>query len=202
MVSTVPLAAITSYIDQHPQQALHPALRPAPVGVVRPPAPGRNRPHRMWRARVAGRAIDRLGHRSGRDRRHPRGQPRLLDRAPRWPRSPRPLLPHQTLRTAIPPARRALLRQTGGKTVFIGRFVAILRVTAAWIAGLSHMDWWRFLAWNAAGGIVWATLSGSSLSSSGAPRPRRSAPTARLQQAEPSSSPSSGCSSCGAWRSV
>ena len=46
----------------------------------------------------------------------------------------------------------------GGKTVFIGRFVAVLRVTSAWIAGLSHMHWWRFLAWNAAGGIVWATL--------------------------------------------
>ena len=34
----------------------------------------------------------------------------------------------------------------------------MLRVTAAWIAGLSHMPWWRFFAWNAAGGIVWATL--------------------------------------------
>jgi membrane protein DedA with SNARE-associated domain len=45
----------------------------------------------------------------------------------------------------------------GGKTVFIGRFVAVLRVTSAWIAGLSHMHWWKFLAWNAAGGIVWAT---------------------------------------------
>jgi membrane protein DedA with SNARE-associated domain len=30
-------------------------------------------------------------------------------------------------------------------------------VTAAWIAGLSHMNWWRFFFWNAAGGIVWAT---------------------------------------------
>jgi membrane protein DedA with SNARE-associated domain len=48
----------------------------------------------------------------------------------------------------------------GGKTVFLGRFVAVLRVTAAWIAGLSHMHWWRFLAWNAAGGIVWALLVG------------------------------------------
>ena len=48
----------------------------------------------------------------------------------------------------------------GGKTVFIGRFVAVLRVTTAWIAGLSHMHWWRFLGWNAAGGIVWATLVG------------------------------------------
>jgi membrane protein DedA with SNARE-associated domain len=46
----------------------------------------------------------------------------------------------------------------GGKAVFLGRFVAVLRVTAAWVAGISHMNWWRFLAWNAAGGIVWATL--------------------------------------------
>jgi membrane protein DedA with SNARE-associated domain len=45
----------------------------------------------------------------------------------------------------------------GGKTVFLGRFVAVLRVTAAWVAGLAGMNWWRFLAWNAAGGIVWAT---------------------------------------------
>ena len=45
----------------------------------------------------------------------------------------------------------------GGKAVFLGRFVAVLRVTAAWVAGISHMHWSRFLAWNAAGGIVWAT---------------------------------------------
>jgi membrane protein DedA with SNARE-associated domain len=40
--------------------------------------------------------------------------------------------------------------------VFFGRFIALLRVTSAWLAGISHMTWWRFLAWNAAGGIVWA----------------------------------------------
>jgi membrane protein DedA with SNARE-associated domain len=45
----------------------------------------------------------------------------------------------------------------GAKAVFFGRFVAVLRVTAAWIAGLSRMHWWRFLLWNALGGIVWAT---------------------------------------------
>jgi membrane-associated protein len=45
----------------------------------------------------------------------------------------------------------------GGKAVFLGRFVAVLRVTSAWVAGISHMHWWRFLTWNAAGGIVWAT---------------------------------------------
>jgi len=45
----------------------------------------------------------------------------------------------------------------GAKAVFFGRFVAVLRVTAAWIAGISHMHWWRFLLWNALGAIVWAT---------------------------------------------
>jgi membrane protein DedA with SNARE-associated domain len=48
----------------------------------------------------------------------------------------------------------------GGKAVFFGRFVAVLRVTAAWTAGLSRMSPWRFFAWNAAGGIVWATTVG------------------------------------------
>jgi membrane protein DedA with SNARE-associated domain len=59
----------------------------------------------------------------------------------------------------LPRGERFFARH-GGKTVFIARFVAVLRVTAAWIAGLSHMNWWRFLAWNAVGGITWATLVG------------------------------------------
>jgi membrane protein DedA with SNARE-associated domain len=48
----------------------------------------------------------------------------------------------------------------GGKAVFFGRFVAVLRVTAAWAAGRSRMTAWRFFAFNASGGIVWATLVG------------------------------------------
>ena len=56
----------------------------------------------------------------------------------------------------LPRGERFFARH-GGKAVFLGRFVAVLRVTAAWIAGISHMRWWRFLAWNAAGGLVWAT---------------------------------------------
>ncbi|MBA2357445.1 MAG: hypothetical protein H0V84_03340 [Actinobacteria bacterium] len=31
-----------------------------------------------------------------------------------------------------------------------------LRITSAWLAGVSRMEWRRFLLWNAAGGIVWA----------------------------------------------
>jgi len=60
---------------------------------------------------------------------------------------------------ALPPSERFFARH-GAKTVFIGRFVAILRVTAAWIAGISHMPWWRFFFWNAAGGIAWAASVG------------------------------------------
>ena len=59
----------------------------------------------------------------------------------------------------LPPAERFFERH-GAKAVFFGRFVSILRVTAAWLAGISHMPWWRFLFWNAAGGVVWATAFG------------------------------------------
>ena len=57
---------------------------------------------------------------------------------------------------ALPPSERFFERH-GGKTIFLARFIAILRVTAAWLAGLSRMHWWQFFVWNAAGGIVWAT---------------------------------------------
>jgi membrane protein DedA with SNARE-associated domain len=59
----------------------------------------------------------------------------------------------------LPRAER-LMERHGGKTVFFGRFIAVLRYTAAWLAGLGRMEWWRFLFWNAAGGIGWATLVG------------------------------------------
>ena len=75
------------------------------------------------------------------------GGRKLLERAP---------LLHRYADRVLPPAERFFERH-GGKTVFIGRFVSILRFTAAWLAGISRMPWWRFFAWNAAGGIVWAT---------------------------------------------
>ncbi len=58
------------------------------------------------------------------------------------------------------PVSERLISRHGGKTVFFGRFVTVLRYTAAWVAGLGRMPWWRFLAWNAAGGICWATGMG------------------------------------------
>jgi membrane protein DedA with SNARE-associated domain len=53
-----------------------------------------------------------------------------------------------------------LFRRHGGKVVFWGRFVSILRTWAAFLAGANHMEWVRFLFFNAAGGVVWATLYG------------------------------------------
>jgi membrane protein DedA with SNARE-associated domain len=48
----------------------------------------------------------------------------------------------------------------GAKIVFFGRFVAVLRIFAALLAGVNHYSWRSFLFYNAAGGICWATLFG------------------------------------------
>jgi len=53
-----------------------------------------------------------------------------------------------------------LFLRHGGKVVFFGRFVAILRVLAAFLAGMNRMDWKRFLLANAAGAIVWTCVVG------------------------------------------
>jgi membrane protein DedA with SNARE-associated domain len=59
----------------------------------------------------------------------------------------------------LPPTEELMARH-GGKVVFFGRFITILRYTAAWVAGIAGMPWRKFLFWNAAGGICWATLVG------------------------------------------
>ncbi len=48
----------------------------------------------------------------------------------------------------------------GDKTVFFGRFIAILRTWSAFLAGVNHMRWRTFLIYNAAGGILWAIIYG------------------------------------------
>jgi membrane protein DedA with SNARE-associated domain len=59
----------------------------------------------------------------------------------------------------LPRAERFFDRH-GGKAIFLARFSAGIRVAGAWIAGFARMPWWRFFAWNAAGGIVWASTVG------------------------------------------
>jgi membrane protein DedA with SNARE-associated domain len=58
------------------------------------------------------------------------------------------------------PRAEALIERYGGRAVFFGRFVSVLRETIAWVAGLAGMSWPRFLFWNALGGVVWATAVG------------------------------------------
>ena len=55
---------------------------------------------------------------------------------------------------------RYLFLRHGGKVVFFGRFTAVLRTYAAFLAGTLHMDWRRFLFFNAAGGILWSLIFG------------------------------------------
>ena len=55
---------------------------------------------------------------------------------------------------------RYLFRTQGGKMVFVGRFLAILRTFVALLAGANQMEWKGFLLWNAVGGFAWATLYG------------------------------------------
>jgi len=48
----------------------------------------------------------------------------------------------------------------GPKAVFLGRWVALLRVTAAVLAGANRMEWRKFFLWNALGGVAWAVTIG------------------------------------------
>jgi undecaprenyl-diphosphatase len=63
--------------------------------------------------------------------------------------------------------RRAILakgepffERHGPKAVFLGRWVAGLRIAAAWLAGINRMPWPTFVFWNALGGTAWATSVG------------------------------------------
>lgn len=88
---------------------------------------------------------DNLGYLLGR-----KGARQLLERPGRFEEHRRNLL------------RRgeAFFARHGGKTVFLGRWLPFLRITAAWLAGANRMSWPTFLAWNAAGGIAWAISIG------------------------------------------
>jgi len=65
-------------------------------------------------------------------------------------------------RLGITPAKiklgQYLFMRHGGKVVFFGRFMAVLRALAAFLAGANRRPWPRFFVFNVAGGIVWATL--------------------------------------------
>jgi membrane-associated protein len=54
-------------------------------------------------------------------------------------------------------AAQAYLRRRGGRAVVAGRFTAFLRAVMPALAGASRMEYRRFLAFNALGGVMWGT---------------------------------------------
>jgi membrane protein DedA with SNARE-associated domain len=51
-------------------------------------------------------------------------------------------------------------KRHGGKAVFLARWVALVRVAAAWLAGINRMPFGEFFAWNALGAITWGITFG------------------------------------------
>lgn len=65
----------------------------------------------------------------------------------------------------VTPARIARARkfftEHGPKAVFVGRFIAVLRIFAGLLAGVTHMRFRLFFLWNAVGAIAWSLLFGT-----------------------------------------
>src|SRR4051794_41033683 len=63
--------------------------------------------------------------------------------------------PLQKRRKLVIAAGDRFFQKHGGKAVFLARWVALVRVAAAWLAGINKMQFSHFFAWNALGGITW-----------------------------------------------
>jgi len=99
----------------------------------------------LWAALVAGIAGavigDSVGYEVGR-----RYGDQLLEKIPN-----RLLKPKHIDRT------KDLVARNGGRAVFIGRFTTALRVLVPGFSGMARIPYLKFLAYNAAGGILWTT---------------------------------------------
>lgn len=49
----------------------------------------------------------------------------------------------------------SLMKRRGPAIVYFARFITYLRIIAGPLAGVLHMEWRKFLLWNALGGLTW-----------------------------------------------
>jgi membrane protein DedA with SNARE-associated domain len=54
-----------------------------------------------------------------------------------------------------------LFLRHGGKIIFFSRFIAVMRVFGALLAGANRMRWMSFFLFNVAGAVAWAMLYGT-----------------------------------------
>lgn len=101
----------------------------------------------IWAVGATGAVVgDSIGYYIGLTHGH-----RLLNKMNKW-------FPRHVNEHTIHLAKTAFHRH-GLKTVFFGRFVAILRIFAGPLAGMLKMPYEKFLVANATGGIVWSGLA-------------------------------------------
>ncbi len=66
-------------------------------------------------------------------------------------------IPNRLLKQKHIDRTKDLVARNGGRAVFIGRFTTALRVLVPGFSGMARIAYLKFLAYNSAGGILWAS---------------------------------------------
>jgi membrane-associated protein len=75
----------------------------------------------------------------------------------RWGDSLLGRLPKKLIKPQHVQQGKEMIKRLGGRAVFAGRWVSVLRALVPGLCGTSKMHYRTFLLWNAIGGITWAT---------------------------------------------